>query len=274
MMETAMLSVENLTKTYQTVGGFWGHSRHPVTAVHEVSFSIRPGEALGLIGESGSGKSTLARLMIGLERPTRGRVFISGTDIGTLTRRTVRALRREVQIVFQNPYTALDPLMTIGASIEEPIIHFTVSSKAERQRQVSGLLHDVGLAERFSHAYPYQLSGGERQRACIARAIALRPKFLICDEVVSSLDKSVQVQVLDLLKNLKQQYGLTYLFISHDLAVVNYLCDRVAVMRRGEIVELGGRQEVLFHPSHPYTQALMAATSYFLKDISGETRRT
>lgn len=260
-----MLAVESLTKTYHTVGGFFGRDRHRVTAVHEVSFAIRPGEAFGLVGESGSGKSTLARLMVGLERPTRGRVFIAGTDIGTLTRRALRALRREVQIVFQNPYTALDPLMTIGASIEEPLVNFTSLGKTERQRQVLDLLRDVGLAERFFHAYPYQLSGGERQRACIARAIALRPKFLVCDEVVSSLDKSVQIQVLHLLKELKQQYGLTYLFISHDLAVVNYLCDRVAVMLRGEIVELGGRQEVLFQPAHPYTQALMASTSHFLK---------
>jgi ABC-type dipeptide/oligopeptide/nickel transport system ATPase subunit len=176
-----------------------------------------------------------------------------------------------VQIVFQNPYTALDPLMTIGASIEEPLVNFTSLGKTERQRQVLDLLHDVGLAERFLHVYPYQLSGGERQRACIARAIALRPKFLVCDEVVSSLDKSVQVQVLHLLKDLKQQYGLTYLFISHDLAVVNYLCDRVAVMLQGEIVELGERQEVLFQPAHPYTQALLASTSYFLNDTPSNT---
>lgn len=262
-----VLAVEEVTKVYHSLGGLLRGGGSRVAAVGGVHLEIAPGESVGLVGESGSGKSTLIRLILGLERPTTGSIRLSGHPIGNLRGQALQALRRDVQPVFQNPYTALNPMRTVGASIEEPLLNFTSMGKTERADRVRSLLQAVGLPERMIEAYPYALSGGERQRACIARALALRPKLLICDEPVSSLDKSIQAQILNLLRRLRQEQGLTLLFISHDLAVVNYLCDRVAVMLRGKIVETGKREEVLFHPAHPYTRSLLASASFFLEGI-------
>ncbi len=259
--DLSLLALCNVTKEYRTAGNLWGGNSSRFTAVEDVTLRIRAGEAWGLVGESGSGKSTLARMAVALQSPTSGKVVLSGADLGTLGKKALRGLRRQMQIVFQNPYSALDPLMSIGASIEEPLINFDVADVEERKRRVASLLRDVGLPERMMNAYPYQLSGGERQRVCIARALALRPQFLVCDEPVSALDKSVQAQIINLLRTLKERYGLTYLLISHDLAVVNHVCDKVAVMLRGKIIEQGDRRDVLFQSAHPYTQALRVAAS-------------
>ncbi|MDX1252420.1 MAG: ABC transporter ATP-binding protein [Gammaproteobacteria bacterium] len=259
--DLSFLALCNVTKEYRTAGNLWGGGSSRITAVADVTLRIRAGEAWGLVGESGSGKSTLARMAVALQRPTSGKVVMSGADLGALGKKALRGLRRQMQIVFQNPYSALDPLMSVGASIEEPLVNFDVADVEERKQRVANLLRDVGLPERVMNAYPHQLSGGERQRACIARAIALRPQFLVCDEPVSALDKSVQAQIINLLCSLKEQYGLTYLLISHDLAVVNHVCDKVAVMLRGKIIEQGDRRDVLFQPAHPYTQALKVAAS-------------
>ncbi|MDC4226582.1 MAG: ATP-binding cassette domain-containing protein [Candidatus Manganitrophus sp.] len=262
-----VLAVEEVTKVYHSLGTLFGRGGSRVAAVQGVSLRIASGEAVGLVGESGSGKSTLIRMILALERPTSGAISLSGSDTHRLRGPALRTLRRDVQPVFQNPYTALNPMRTIGESVEEPLLNFTSMSQTERADRVRQLLQEVGLPERMIDAYPYALSGGERQRACIARALALRPKLLICDEPVSSLDKSIQAQILNLFRRLRREHGLTLLFISHDLAVVNYLCDQVAVMLRGKIVEVGRREEVLFNPAHPYTRSLLASASFFLEGI-------
>lgn len=264
-MQAPLLELRDVSKRYRTLGSWWREDRHPVHALRHVSLSVHAGDVYGLVGESGSGKSTLARLALALERPDEGSVNINGADVGRLRPRVLRALRREVQIVFQDPYGALNPLMSIAEAVAEPLANFKVGTPAERREQVAALLRDVGLPARLIDAYPHQLSGGERQRVCIARALALRPKLLVCDEPVSALDKSIQAQILNLLRDLQQEYGLAYLFISHDLAVVNHLCTRVAVMLRGRMVEDGERLHVLRHSAHPYTRSLTAAAAYFVE---------
>lgn len=251
-----LLTVSDLRSHYLTR---WGTIR----AVEGVSFGVAPGE-VRVVGESGSGKSTLIRLILALALPTSGSIFLSGADLHRLRGEALRMPRRDVQPVFQNPSTSLDPMRRLGESIEEPLLNFTAWDKIERADRVRGLLREVGLQERMIGLYPHALSGGERRRACIARALAVRPKLLICDEPVSSLDKSIQAQILNLLRGLRREHGLTLRFISHDLAVVNDLCDRVAVMLRGKIVEMGRREEVLFNP---YTRTLLASASFFLKGI-------
>jgi oligopeptide/dipeptide ABC transporter ATP-binding protein len=272
-----VLVVENVTKVYHTLGRLFGGEKSRVLALQGVGFKMEAGEAFGLVGESGSGKSTLIRLILGLERPTSGSIFLSGTEVHRLRGAALRALRRDVQPVFQNPYSSLDPMRRVGESIEEPLLNFTTWDKIERTDRVRKLLQEVGLQERMIDVYPHTLSGGERQRACIARALALHPQLLICDEPVSSLDKSIQAQILNLLRALRKEHGQAMLFISHDLAVVNYLCDRVAVMLKGKIVEVGPREKVLFQPAHPYTRTLLASASFSLtgvplqKDATGST---
>ncbi len=267
-MTPSAIEIASVSKIYQTLGGYFGGHRTLVPAVNDVSLGIRSGEVFGLVGESGSGKSTLARLIVGLERPSSGHVSVAGVRLDGLRARELRELRRHIQIVFQDPYTSLDPLMTVGASLEEPLQNFAAFTSGERAKEVDRLIDDVGLPSRAAQAYPHQLSGGERQRACIARALALNPKILVCDEPVSSLDKSIQAQMINLFRDLKERYGLTYLFISHDLSVVNHLCDQVAVMLKGRIVEQGEREDILFRPAHPYTQALMASAVYFIDGTS------
>jgi oligopeptide transport system ATP-binding protein len=254
-----LLSAEDVVKHFP-VGRSLVRSRGQIHALDEVTVELRTGEALGIVGESGSGKTTLANILMLLERPTAGRVTYQGRDISGFTKSERKEYRREVQMVFQDTVGALDPRMTIADIIGEPWrIHLGVVSKRDRPARTRDLLARVGLNPDLVDRYPHQLSGGQRQRVGIARALALEPKVLICDEPVSALDVSVQAQVLNLLKDLRDDFGLSYVFIAHDLSVVRQVADRVAVMYLGKVVEVGDEAAVLLRPSHPYTQALLSA---------------
>ncbi|MCW2569312.1 MAG: Oligopeptide transport ATP-binding protein OppF [Mycobacterium sp.] len=256
-----LVEVRDLVKHYPLTGGVLFRRRvGTVRAVDGVTFGVRRGETLGLVGESGCGKSTVAKVLIGLERPTGGRVAFEGEDLGRMSRSRLRALRREIQIVFQDPYSSLNPRMTAGDIVGEPFaIHPDVVPRSGRRQRVRELLDVVGLDPDHIGRYPHQFSGGQRQRIGIARALALRPRLVICDEPVSALDVSVQAQVVNLLAGLQREFGLAYLFIAHDLSVVRHLCDQVAVMYLGRIVEIGDQEDLYAHPAHPYTQALLSA---------------
>ncbi len=230
-----------------------------IRAVDGVSFCVARGETLGLVGESGCGKTTTGRLVLHLIEPTSGRVLFDGQDIVALDARARRALRRRMQIVFQDPFGSLNPRLTVAEIIGEPLLVHRVGSAAERRARVSELLGLVGLADYHARRFAHEFSGGQRQRICIARALALNPDFLVCDEAVSALDVSIQAQIINLLQDLKRELGLTYLFISHDLGVIRHICDRVAVMYLGEIVEVAGKRELFQHPAHPYTRGLLEA---------------
>ena len=258
-MSTApLLAVDGLVKHYPSTGLF-GRARPPVRAVEDVSFTVARGETLALVGESGCGKSTIGRTLLRLQEPTAGRATFDGTDLFVLQGGALRALRRRLQIVFQDPYSSLDPRMTVGASIAEGIeIHRLATGRAVRAR-VEALLAEVGLDPSYADRYPHEFSGGQRQRIGIARALAVEPDLIVCDEPVSALDVSVQAQVMNLLADLQRARGLSYIFIAHDLAVVRQIAHRVAVMYLGRLVEVGPAEEVLAHPRHPYTQGLLAA---------------
>ncbi|MFI5014306.1 MAG: ABC transporter ATP-binding protein [Hyphomicrobiales bacterium] len=254
---TVLVAAEALTRRFASPGLF--ARRPPVQAVTDVSLAVEPGEAVGLVGESGSGKSTLGRLMLGLLAPSEGRVLFDGRDLSRAGAGERRALRRRMQIVFQDPQSSLDPRRSIGAQISDGLaIHALVPAPRRRQR-VEELLAQVGLSPTHADRYPHQFSGGQRQRIGIARALATRPEFLVADEPVSALDVSVQAQVLQLLADLRRRLGLALLFVSHDLAVVRSLCDRVVVMYLGRVMEEGPVASVFAHPRHPYTQALLSA---------------
>jgi oligopeptide/dipeptide ABC transporter ATP-binding protein len=255
---TALLSVRDLVKHYHSAGLF-GRSAPPVRAVDGVSFDVARGETLALVGESGCGKSSVGRTILRLQEPTSGQALFEGQDIFALDRTALRALRRRIQIIFQDPYSSLNPRMRVGTAIAEGIEIHRLAPRHEIPQRVSALLAEVGLDPAFASRYPHEFSGGQRQRIGIARALAVQPAFLVCDEPVSALDVSVQAQVLNLLSDLQRQRGLAYLFIAHDLAVVRQIAHRVAVMYLGRIVEEGATEQVLSNPRHPYTVALLSA---------------
>jgi oligopeptide transport system ATP-binding protein len=257
----AILQVENVVKYYPVTRGIvFKKTIGQVRAVDGVSLELKAGETLGVVGESGCGKSTLARVLMNLERPTAGSVKYRGKEIFGLRGPELRQMRRQIQLVMQDPYTSLDPRMTVGDLVGEPFeIHTEVAPKGERRKKVQELLEVVGLNPEHINRYPHQFSGGQRQRIGIARALALRPEIIVCDEPVSALDVSIQAQVMNLLERLQNEFGLSYIFIAHDLSVVRHLSDRVAVMYLGKIVETGSDEQIYERPTHPYTQALLSA---------------
>ena len=259
-MNDVLLEVDNLVKHFSIGGGFGGGRAAQVRAVDGVSFTIRRGETLGLVGESGCGKTTTGRCILQLERPTSGRIVFEGVDLTTLEHNALRAVRRRVQVIFQDPYSSLNPRMTIGQILAEPlVVHGIVREKAARTARVQELLFQVGLQAQHERRYPHQLSGGQRQRVGIARALAMEPTLIVCDEPVSALDVSIQAQIINLLEDLQSRLGLTYLFIAHDLSVVRHISDRVAVMYLGKVVEITDRTRLYEEPLHPYTRALLSA---------------
>jgi oligopeptide/dipeptide ABC transporter ATP-binding protein len=255
---TPLLQVRDLVK-YYTAGGLFGGGAPPVRAVDGVSFDVGQGETLGLVGESGCGKSSAGRTILRLQEPTSGSAVFEGTDVFSLDRPSLRRLRRRMQVIFQDPYGSLNPRMTVGAAVAEGIEIHRLAAGAEVARRVSALLEEVGLDPGYARRYPHEFSGGQRQRIGIARALAVEPAFIVCDEPVSALDVSVQAQVLNLLADLQRDRGLSYLFIAHDLAVVRQIAQRVAVMYLGRIVESGPTEALLSAPRHPYTVALLSA---------------
>ncbi len=254
-----ILEIKNLHKSFPIKGKLFAKELGTVRAVNDVSLSIAKGEVLGLVGESGCGKSTLGRCILRLIEPEGGEVLFEGADILKLGRREMKGKRRDMQIIFQDPYASLNPRMTVGDAIGEGIIVHGTASGKERRDEILKLLSMVGLRSDSIDKYPHEFSGGQRQRIGIARALALYPKFIVADEPVSALDVSIQAQIVNLLESLKNELGLTYLFISHDLRIVEHLCDRVAVMYMGEIVESASTSEIYSNPLHPYTQALLSA---------------
>jgi peptide/nickel transport system ATP-binding protein len=259
MSPGALLEVRNLVKHYPIRGGLFSRATGAVRAVDGVSLALAPGETLGLVGESGCGKTTLARLVIRLEEPTAGELRFDGEDLLALRGRALRARRRHFQIVFQDPMSSLNPRMTIGQILEEPLAVHGVARGAAADARVGELLEQVGIPAAWRRRYPHELSGGQRQRIGVARAIALGPKLVVCDEAVSALDVSVQAQVLNLLIELRERLGLAYLFISHDLSVVRHVSRRVAVMYLGQLVEQAPTERLFAAPAHPYTEALLSA---------------
>ena len=260
MSDSPIIEARNLSVHFSVPGkGFRKHERQTVRAVHDVSLSLKPGKTLALVGESGCGKTTLVRALSLLIKPTAGEVHFDGTDITHYKHRQLRPLRRQIQMVFQDPYSSLNPRMPVGSLIAEPLVIHGIGNRNERRDKVAELLVSVGLNADIMNRYPHQFSGGQRQRIAIARALALDPNLIILDEPVSALDVSVQSQVLNLLQDLQEKLGLTYLFIGHNLTVIRYIADEVAVMYLGEVVEHAEIQELFSNPRHPYTQALLRA---------------
>ncbi len=271
---TTLLKVENLVKHYPVEAGLiprlLGQTPRAVQALNGVSLNVEAGETLGLIGESGCGKSTLGHTILRLHEPTSGSVCFGGVEITALDAGPLKAMRRRMQIVFQNPYASLNPRKTVRQILSQPLRLHGLASGDELRLRVEAMLENVGLRAAHAERYPHQFSGGQRQRIGIARALILNPEFVVCDEPVSALDMSIQAQIIDLLARLKQEFGLTYLFISHDIAVIGYVSDRVAVMYLGSIVETGPARAVLRSPHHPYTRSLVAAVPRV--DRTGQAR--
>ena len=264
-MSDVILEVKNLKKYFKTPKGM-------LHAVDDVSFSLERGTTLGVVGESGCGKSTLGRSILRLIEPTSGEVRFEGKDVAALNTKEMRAMRKDMQIIFQDPYSSLDPRKTVYQAISEPIIkHKLIKDKDALEARVLELMETVGLAERLINTYPHELDGGRRQRIGIARALALNPKFIVCDEPVSALDVSIQAQIINLLKELQHKMGLTYIFITHDLSVVNHFSDEIAVMYLGQMVEKAPAEELFANPIHPYTKALLSAIP--VPDLDHKTER-
>ena len=254
-----LIAVENLRKEFVTKTGFLGGAREVLKAVNDISFAVRRGETLGLVGESGSGKSTVGRMLAQLLTPTGGTIRYEGTDIAALSGPEIRAFRLNVQMIFQDPYSSLNPRMTTGETVSEPLRVHGLTEKGKERERAQELLSRVGLGSHAFARYPHEFSGGQRQRIGIARALAMNPKLIICDEPVSALDVSIQSQILNLLMDLQDQQSLSYLFIAHDLSVVKHVSDRIAVMYLGRIVEMAPRRALFDSPAHPYTRALLSA---------------
>ena len=255
-----LLSVRNLKKYFPVKKGLLiDHTVDHVKAVDDVSFDIYSGETLGLVGESGSGKSTTGYCVLQLLKPTEGSVKFLGQELTTMKAKELREMRREMQIVFQDPYASLNPRMTVGDIVAEPLVIHGIGDRSSRRRSAQRLLEVVGFNPDFINRYPHEFSGGQRQRIGVARALALNPRLIICDEPVSALDVSIQAQILNLLKDLQQEFNLAYLFVAHDLAVVRTMSDRIAVMNKGKLVEYGDAEDVYSNPQDPYTKALLAA---------------
>ncbi len=258
-MSEALVEVRNLAKYFTLENDFFGRPTSVLKAVDDVSFEIKKGEAFGLVGESGCGKTTIGKMLVNLYRPTKGEIIFEGEDLTALSEQKRREFCKDIQLIFQDPYASLNPRMTVGDIIAEPIKINKLLPKDKIEERVTYLLNCVGLANHHRNRYPYEFSGGQRQRVGIARALAVQPKLIVCDEPVSALDVSIQAQVLNLLDDLKDEFGLTYLFIAHGLNVVKHISDRVGVMYLGKLVEIAEEKELYSNPLHPYTQALLSA---------------
>ena len=258
-MSEVLMKIQNLAKHFVINTDFLGRPVTVLKAVDDVSFTIDKGEAFGLVGESGCGKTTLGKVLVNLYRPTNGKIYFEGKDLTVLNEEQRRSYCKDIQMIFQDPYASLNPKMSIGDIIAEPIIVNRLLPKSQVEERVINLLNCVGLARHQRNRYPHEFSGGQRQRVGIARALAVEPKLIVCDEPVSALDVSIQAQVLNLLSDLKEEFGLTYLFIAHGLNVVKHISDRVGVMYLGKLVEIAAKRELYAHPLHPYTQALLSA---------------
>ena len=258
-MSKRLVEAENLKKYYPVTTGLLSRHVADVKAVDGVSFYIMDGETMGLVGESGCGKSSLGRTLLRLEEPTAGKVLYKGSDITLWNKKKLKGLRKEAQMIFQDPQSSLDPRITIGDSIGEALLIHGVGNEKERSEKVEGLIKRVGLDPEHAMRYPHELSGGQKQRTGIARALAVNPKFIVADEPVSALDVSVQAQILNLIMDLQRELGLAYLFIAHDLSVIGQVSDRIAVMYLGQVIELADRNDLFIRPLHPYTEALLSA---------------
>lgn len=264
MSKETLLEVKGLKKYFKT-------SRGVLHAVDDVSFSIGRGKTLGLVGESGCGKSTCGRAILHLIKPTAGEVWFEGKDVTKASKQELRKLRKDMQIIFQDPFSSINPRKTIAQTIAQPLMLHKICSRKERESRVLEIMETVGLAPRLVNAYPHELDGGRRQRVGIARALAMGPKFIVCDEPVSALDVSIQAQILNLMDELQEKHGLTYLFITHDLSVVNHFSDEIAVMYLGRMIEKASAEELFSHPAHPYTKALLSAIP--IPDIDDKRER-